>query len=139
MNRIERIDEKNFKIILNYNEENEMIFSKNGIDYDIWYEKKINDFHLRLNDEIFNICGRKYFRISKFDKSDFIEFENKEERRVLENRRYKSIYGVNCEDLNNYDLVIDVDSFIDYYLINELFKNVDVVLPCVPLIAILKV
>ena len=29
------------------------------------------------------------------------------ERRVLENRRYKSIYGVNCEDLNNYDLVID--------------------------------
>lgn len=29
------------------------------------------------------------------------------ERRVLENRRYKSIYNVNCEDLNNYDLVID--------------------------------
>ena len=28
---------------------------------------------------------------------------------------------------HNYDLVIDVDSFIDYYLINELFKNVDVV------------
>ena len=29
------------------------------------------------------------------------------ERRVLENKRYKSIYNVNCEDLNNYDLVID--------------------------------
>lgn len=29
------------------------------------------------------------------------------ERRVLENKRYKRIYGVNCEDLNNYDLVID--------------------------------
>lgn len=29
------------------------------------------------------------------------------ERRVLENKRYKKIYGVNCEDLNNYDLVID--------------------------------
>jgi len=28
------------------------------------------------------------------------------ERRVLENRRYKAIYGVNCEDLNNYDLVL---------------------------------
>ena len=29
------------------------------------------------------------------------------ERRVLENRRYKRIYNVNCEDLSNYDLVID--------------------------------
>ena len=29
------------------------------------------------------------------------------ERRVLENKRYKKIYGINCEDLNNYDLVID--------------------------------
>ena len=29
------------------------------------------------------------------------------ERRVVENRRYKAIYGVNCEDLNKYDLVID--------------------------------
>ena len=29
------------------------------------------------------------------------------ERRVLENKRYKNIYGINCEDLNNYDLVID--------------------------------
>ena len=29
------------------------------------------------------------------------------ERRVVENRRYKAIYGVNCEDLGNYDVVID--------------------------------
>ena len=29
------------------------------------------------------------------------------ERRVAENRRYKAIYNVNCEDLNNYDVVID--------------------------------
>lgn len=29
------------------------------------------------------------------------------ERRVVENRRYKLIYGVNCEDLSNYDVVID--------------------------------
>ena len=29
------------------------------------------------------------------------------ERRVVENRRYKAIYGVNCEDLSNYDVVID--------------------------------
>lgn len=34
------------------------------------------------------------------------------ERRVLENKRYKAIYGVNCEDLNNYDLVIDT-SFVN--------------------------
>jgi len=29
------------------------------------------------------------------------------ERRVVENRRYKAIYEVNCEDLSNYDVVID--------------------------------
>ncbi len=29
------------------------------------------------------------------------------ERRVVENRRYKAIYGINCEDLSNYDVVID--------------------------------
>ena len=29
------------------------------------------------------------------------------ERRVVENRRYKAIYDVNCEDLGNYDVVID--------------------------------
>ena len=29
------------------------------------------------------------------------------ERRVVENRRYKAIYEVNCEDLGNYDVVID--------------------------------
>lgn len=33
------------------------------------------------------------------------------ERRVVENRRYKAIYEVNCEDLSNYDVVIDT-SFI---------------------------
>ena len=29
------------------------------------------------------------------------------ERRVVENRRYKAIYEVNCEELSNYDVVID--------------------------------
>lgn len=29
------------------------------------------------------------------------------DRRVTENRRYKVIYNVNCEDLSNYDVVID--------------------------------
>ena len=29
------------------------------------------------------------------------------ERRVVENRRYKALYEVNCEDLSNYDVVID--------------------------------
>jgi len=33
------------------------------------------------------------------------------ERRVVENRRYKALYEVNCEDLGNYDVVIDT-SFI---------------------------
>jgi len=29
------------------------------------------------------------------------------ERQNVENRRYKSMYGVDCDDLSNYDLVID--------------------------------
>ena len=32
------------------------------------------------------------------------------ERRVAENKRYKKIYGINCEDFNNYDVVIDTTS-----------------------------
>ncbi|MBE6124225.1 MAG: hypothetical protein E7184_01610 [Erysipelotrichaceae bacterium] len=32
------------------------------------------------------------------------------ERRIAENRNYKKIYGVNCEDLSQYDLVIDTTS-----------------------------
>jgi len=32
------------------------------------------------------------------------------ERRVAENKRYKKVYGINCEDLNNYDVVIDTTS-----------------------------
>lgn len=45
------------------------------------------------------------------------------ERRVLENKRYKAIYGVNCEDLNNYDLVIDTS------YINPL-EAVDIIMDC---------
>lgn len=32
------------------------------------------------------------------------------ERRIAENKNYKKIYGVNCEDLSQYDLVIDTTS-----------------------------
>ena len=32
------------------------------------------------------------------------------ERRVAENKRYKKIYGINCEDFNKYDVVIDTTS-----------------------------
>ena len=45
------------------------------------------------------------------------------ERRVVENRRYKAIYGVNCEDLNNYDLVIDT-SYI------SAIEAVDIIMDC---------
>lgn len=45
------------------------------------------------------------------------------ERRVIENRRYKLAYGVNCEDLANYDVVIDT-SFISP---NE---AVDIIMEC---------
>ncbi|MBR3890969.1 MAG: AAA family ATPase [Bacilli bacterium] len=44
------------------------------------------------------------------------------ERRVLENKRYKAIYGVNCEDLNNYDLVIDT-SYINALEASEIIMD----------------
>ena len=44
------------------------------------------------------------------------------ERRVLENRRYKTSYGVNCEDLNNYDLVIDT-SYISALEASEIIMD----------------
>ena len=45
------------------------------------------------------------------------------ERRVVENRRYKAIYEVNCEDLGNYDVVIDT-SFISPK------EAVDIIMDC---------
>ncbi len=45
------------------------------------------------------------------------------ERRVVENRRYKAVYNVNCEDLTNYDVVIDT-TFISP---NE---AVDIIMDC---------
>ena len=36
--------------------------------------------------------------------------ENLLERRFVENRRFKKIYGVDCSDLNNYNLVIDTSN-----------------------------
>lgn len=45
------------------------------------------------------------------------------ERRVVENRRYKAIYEVNCEDLSNYDVVIDT-SFISPK------EAVDIIIDC---------
>ena len=44
------------------------------------------------------------------------------ERRVLENKRYKNIYGINCEDLNNYDLVIDT-SYISALEASEIIMD----------------
>ncbi len=45
------------------------------------------------------------------------------ERRVVENRRYKVLYEVNCEDLGNYDVVIDT-SFISPK------EAVDIIMDC---------
>jgi len=42
------------------------------------------------------------------------------ERQNVENRRYKDIYGVDCCDLANYDLVIDTSD----YSVDELTKQI---------------
>jgi len=45
------------------------------------------------------------------------------ERQNVENRRYKSIYGVDCSDLSNYDLIIDTSEKSVEELVGEiLFK-----------------
>ncbi len=42
------------------------------------------------------------------------------ERQNVENRRYKSIYGVDCSDLSNYDLIIDTSN----HTVDELVKHI---------------
>ncbi|MDR2908223.1 MAG: (d)CMP kinase [Bacteroidales bacterium] len=42
------------------------------------------------------------------------------ERQNVENRRYKTLYGVNCDDLSNYDLIIDTSN----YTVDELVEQI---------------
>ena len=58
------------------------------------YQAALRTYLTRINDD------EKYASLED-------TIEGLVERRVLENRRYKKIYNVNCEDLSNYDLVID--------------------------------
>ena len=58
------------------------------------YQAALRTYLTRINDD------EKYSNLQE-------TIDGLVERRVLENKRYKKIYGVNCEDLNNYDLVID--------------------------------
>ena len=111
-------------------------FSENNLDID----KYIDDFVIRLNDkeESFAIDSRMAwhfirnsfkiyltvnpivaakrvmadcFRDSEPIMEDIYEKSlNLLERRAAEDKRFKSIYGVDCGDLNNYDLVIDTSN-----------------------------
>ena len=48
------------------------------------------------------------------------------ERQNVENRRYKSIYGVDCSDLSNYDLIIDTSGHTVEELVEQIldvYKN----------------
>ena len=45
------------------------------------------------------------------------------ERQNVENRRYKSIYGVDCGDLSNYDLIIDTSNFTVEELTNQILDQ----------------
>lgn len=108
-------------------------FSENNLDID----KYIDDFVIKLNDEdeSFTIDSRMawhfirnsfkiYLTVNPIvaakrvmadchrDSEQVMEdvYEkslNLLERRSVEDKRFKAIYGVDCSDLNNYDLVID--------------------------------
>ena len=108
-------------------------FSENNLDID----KYIDDFVIKLNDEdeSFAIDSRMawhfirnsfkiYLTVNPIvaakrvmadchrDSEQVMEdvYEkslNLLERRAAEDKRFKAIYGVDCGDLNNYDLVID--------------------------------
>jgi len=108
-------------------------FSETNLDID----KYIDDFVIRLNDEADSfaidsrmawhfirnsfkiyltvnpiVAARRVIADNCRDSEPIIEdiYEkslNLLERRSAEDKRFKSIYGVDCGDLNNYDLVID--------------------------------
>ena len=44
------------------------------------------------------------------------------ERQNVENRRYKSIYDVDCRDLSNYDLIIDTSNSSVEILVEQILK-----------------
>ncbi len=69
-----------------------------------------NTFNIFILVSPYQAALRTYLtRVNDDEKYGSLEetIEGLVERRVLENRRYKKLYNVNCEDLNNYDLVID--------------------------------
>lgn len=46
------------------------------------------------------------------------------ERQNVENRRYKSIYGVDCRNLSNYDFVIDTSDHSVEALVEQILKKI---------------
>jgi len=45
------------------------------------------------------------------------------ERQNVENRRYKTIYGVDCRNLSNYDLIIDTSDYSVEELASQILKT----------------
>lgn len=72
MNRIERINEKTYRLITEDNRE---------FTCGIWYEKKTDAWHVIVPKEAREICGRTYIRVSKVGDNGY-EFETKTEHRT---------------------------------------------------------
>lgn len=91
-------------------------FNKSKDDEDVIFDSRLawhfleNTFNIFIVVSPYQAALRTYLtRINDDEKYASLEdtINGLVERRVLENKRYKAIYNVNCEDLNNYDLVID--------------------------------
>ena len=72
MNRIERINEKTYRLITEDNRE---------FTCGIWYEKKTDAWLVIVPKEAREICGRTYIRVSKVGDNGY-EFETKTEHRT---------------------------------------------------------
>lgn len=82
MNKIIRKSENDFVLVVE--DGREFICS-------LWYEKKIDGYHVRIPKEGKEICGREFVRLTQFEKSDIYEFETKTEHREgLSNGGWKS-------------------------------------------------
>ena len=93
MNRIERINEKTYRLITEDNRE---------FTCGIWYEKKTDCWHVIVPKEAREICGRTYIRVSKVGDNGY-EFETKTEHRTgLSGGGWKS--KLTPEELAEYEI-----------------------------------
>ncbi len=93
------------------------------------YPSYFFELNERADDEEENLTENVDYFITDYSKNFIFEYKYPEGPTVEQNEYIKN-YIIQTDqaitNLSNYEDYIDVDSFIDYYIVQELFKNVDV-------------